>query len=226
MQHNMTVIKLPRKLRNVRLNSEAVRKKDGAGKENAVIPDTTGTVESLLKQIKTLETSLQNAREESYQAGYDEGRLRAEEEAKDRYAEFTQYLSIMERQWREALLAAEEPLIEMARQMAHKILQVQYRENSDFEDAFCESLGQILRKMMDPLQITVEISPTLAQNINLRSRMENLEGMPEKLRLVENSSLQPGECIVKSDELTVDARFETQLNNMTEKFSAGEIEDA
>lgn len=217
MQNQVINIRIPQKIRQLKLvTGDSVNGE--SGKIQAIIPDNTGTAESLVEQIKALEASLQNAREESYQAGYAEGRLRAEEESRDRYSEFTEYLTIMERQWQEALQASEKPLIELAKNMADRILQLRSAAGQDFEEAFCEKLGDVLRKMLDPVQVTLEISPELAQNIELRSRLEKRDGLPESLRVIENRSLKNGECVVKSNELWVDGKFSTQLDRLCEQM--------
>lgn len=182
-------------------------------------------IEGSEKEVITPETILAQARDKADQKvreAYSEGMERGIEAGRQQFEEaVAQAAAALEasaeamRGAREQFLASLEPqVVELALEIARRILQ---REARTDRDLLTTTVQNALRHLADREEMLIRVNPA------------DLEGLrTQKVRLIEDfddvqeiivegdESISPGGCIVESRLMQVDARIEAQLDTILE----------
>ncbi len=217
-----TVIKLGRKLKGVKDHNvyrhQAFDKdigKDVPEKSPGQIIDDARKIKRLEDRIHLLEIELQKAREESFKAGYDEGKQRTLQEALNRIEAVKLEMQQQEEHFRETLENLERPLLKLAKEMAMEVIHIHLEEKNAADEALKERLHLLLRQVVDQNNVWIEVNPdqlnvisgeTLKENLNMRDSAQ--------VNMTANPELKAGEAYIQTEDYVVDGRFENHLDKI------------
>ena len=182
----------------------------------------------MMDRINFLEKELERSQEEAFQAGFQEGRDRAVKEADGRIEEFKALSKSFEQQYLLAFEKLEKPLLHVAKKMAEKILGREIEEagkgDSIYMDTFLmEKLRELLYEVVDQLKIIIQVnpvhlewlaSPGIEKELNLQKTAD--------ISFIGDDTLQPGECLIKTEDYYIDNTYGQQLNQLVQNLSVGE----
>jgi len=174
-------------------------------------------LQQLEKQIDILEKSLQEAREEAFEAGIEEGKERAEVEfqkVKQEYRDqYTKLVESLETKFNDALEKLQRPLLELAFKIAEKVIERELEHKSDYSAYFEKLIKKYLGEIIKQGEITIQLNPDQLKQISIDDLVNELS-TANKVHLVENSDLDPGDCIIETNRIKIDARIARQLENL------------
>jgi flagellar assembly protein FliH len=158
------------------------------------------------------ESIAQAAREQGFEAGYSEGIARAESAVVDRLAMAEQLVTQVREAREEALASCERDLVELAFQIAEKV--VRQRVAAD-PDATIGVLEHALRKAFVRDGLTVLCNPEDLERLSgaselLQTRVGSLSG----LTLIGDRRISQGGVVVRTDAGDIDATIESQLERL------------
>jgi flagellar assembly protein FliH len=158
------------------------------------------------------ESIAQGAREQGFEAGYSEGVARAEAAVLERLATAEQIVAQVREAREEALASCERDLVELAFQIAEKV--VRQRVAAD-PGATVGVLEHALRKAFVRDGLTVLCNPADLERLSgaselLQTRVGSLTG----LSLIGDRRISQGGVIVRTDAGDIDATIESQLERL------------
>jgi len=181
-------------------------------------------IKKLKEQIEMLEDSLQNAREEAFQAGIEEGKEQAKLEInkiKKKYKEeYKSFIESINDKLEQALKEAASPLLELAYKIAEKIIDRELRYKQDYSQFLEEQLNKHITDIIDKGRLTIQLHPTRLPDITKENLNKELSSQ-NKIHIIENSELGPGDCVIETSDIKIDARISRQLENL--KFQNNNI---
>ncbi len=227
------VIKVPKRIRKIESQILNVQKQVPHSNENATVSENMAhealveaqKVKILKDRIKILELELQRAREESFKAGYEEGKENTLNEANKRIEQARREMERMEKAYRESLERIEQPLLELAKTMAEQILETELSIRSDHDEILLKRLRTMLREVLQEKKVAVEVHPSHLPYLKSADIREALDVPREmELTVLEGRHLHKGEAFVSSEEFYLDGRFKAQLEELGNKLSQGDGE--
>ncbi len=217
-----TVIKLGRKLKGIKDHNvyrhQAFDKdigNDVPEKSPGQIIDDARKIKRLEDRIHLLEIELQKAREESFKAGYDEGKQRTMQEALNRIEAVKLEMRRQEEHFRETLENLERPLLKLAKEMAREVIRIHMEEKDTADEVLKERLHLMLRQVVDQNNVWIEVNPdqldvlhgeTLKSNLNMKESAQ--------VNITAGPGLKAGEAVINTEDYVVDGRFENHLDKL------------
>ncbi len=177
----------------------------------------------LSDKIKVLEEELQRTREESFQAGYEEGKERGVQEAKKQIDEFKILIKSFEKQYAKTLTKMEIPLLKLAKKMAEKVVGIDLDSSAELDSILMEKLKRLLYEMIDQVKMIVVVnpvhlewldSPGIAQELNAPKNME--------ISFAGDENLKPGECIINTEDYHIDETYAAKLDRIEQELTMKE----
>jgi flagellar assembly protein FliH len=158
------------------------------------------------------EAIAQGARDQGFEVGYNEGITRAESAVVERLAMAEQLVAQVSQAREEALASCERDLVELAFQIAEKV--IRQRVAAD-PDATVGVLEHALRKAFVRDGLTVLCNPEDLERLSgaserLQSRVGSLTG----LSLIGDRRISQGGVVVRTDAGDIDATIESQLERL------------
>lgn len=203
------VFKLPRPISGIRGSGDVE-----VIEEISAEPEITA-IEVFQDQIKQLEEELQQAREQSYNAGFRDG-LAAEQEKHSQQLEvqglrFNELGQSLEKEFSEQLAHLEEPITRMSFQIAEKIL-TSPLPNTVREGALVGTIQTFLKEVLHAGDVVIHVAPENLVLVQTKKVTKDLaQTFPGKIRFVADDALAPGECLVETPENLIDGRYKHQL---------------
>jgi|GEM_PF-1995224 len=181
-------------------------------------------VKSTQHKIRILEKELQKAREESFQAGYEEGKESSRQMAERRIEQMRMEMQEHEKQYEDNVKKLDVSLLNLAKKMALVILDTELKIRDDHDNLLMEQLRKMLYEVIDQNQVMIRVNAqqqavlqgdSLKQKLNLPSKME--------ITTVVDAELKPGEAVIQTENYYVDGTFVNQLDKIEEQLRDGEI---
>ncbi len=225
------IIKIPRKIRNIetqiisKTNEFNKKKSNGTGgtsQSNKSLVEAR-KIKILKDRIRVLELELQRAREESFKAGYEEGKENTLREANKRIDQARQEITRMEKEYRDSLERIEKPLLKLAKTMAQEVIETELSLRQDHDEILLKRLRSMLHEILHEKKITVEVHPSHLPFLKSTDIKEALD-LPRELELtvLEGKHLNKGEAFVSSEQFYLDGRLKTQLDELENQLEQGE----
>ncbi len=225
------VIKVPKRIRKIESQILTMQKPSAVPGEQGQNPENmtrealveAQKVKILKDRIKILELELQRAREESFKAGYEEGKENTLNEANKRIEQARQEMARMEKEYRESLERIEMPLLELAKTMAMEVLETELSLREDHDQILLKRLRSMLREVFQEKKVTVEVNPShlpFLKSTDIRQELDLPREM--ELTVLEGKHLHKGEAFVSSDDFYLDGRLKTQIEELGNKLKQGE----
>ena len=158
---------------------------------------------------------LQRAREESFHAGYDEGKERTLQDAQNRIEAVRLEMKQQEIQFRETMEQMEKPLLELAKIMAKEVILQEIKTDADTDLILMERLRKMLNELVDQNNIIIEVNQ---QHLNMLKSTDLKEklAIDEKsdVRIIGSKSLNPGEAKIETENYFIDGTFENNIDKI------------
>ncbi len=192
-----------------------------------IVSEAEERAEALLEEAKKRakqqkEKTLEEARRQGYGDGYEEGLnigRRKMKRLRKKLKDYTSRLRELKLQGeglrRQLVLQARDDLLDLSVRIAEKIL----RSQIDLQPERIEDIVTDLLQKTTGAEVVVKAAPSSV--LLLQQSRETLRGvLPEDCRLgfESDNSLAPGECIVRSDSGTLDARLGPQLEKFRQRL--------
>lgn len=191
---------------------------DPASLAHRLAKDRERETDTLQARIEQLELELQSAREESFNAGFQDG-LEAEREKHkqnvETYAQQFGDLAVrLEGEFSQALSILEEPLLRISFDIAEKILRTAIPEKLK-KEGLIKTLSEFLSEVLHAERVVIKVSPGNFKWIHSKKVIEELENsFPGNMKFVSDSALGEGECLVETPEHVIDGGYRQQLENL------------
>ncbi|RMH63562.1 MAG: hypothetical protein D6677_06855 [Calditrichaeota bacterium] len=226
------VIKLGRKLRGIKdhnIYHQKVFDKDvkykALDKSPEQIIDDARKIKRLEDRIKILEDELQRARDESFRAGYDEGKQRTMQDALNRIEAVRHEMKQQEAHFRETLENLEKPLLRLARAMAAEVIQQELQSDEKQDAALRERLRLMLEQVIDQNNVWIKVNPSQLNAIHPEEMREQGYVNPEaRVHVSGDDRLKPGEAHVDTEDYQIDGSFENHLDKLEADVTRGNTE--
>lgn len=160
------------------------------------------------------ERALEEARQAGYQAGYAEGLSEGERIARDMREEASRVLQEALKTREEVLRSIEEEAIELALEIARKVIHQEVKASGDMVLAIARDA---LQEVISGKSYKLRVSP--ADAVTVREHKGELEGLlpgGATLQVVSEEDLSPGGCIVETEEERLEATVEGQFEEIAE----------
>ncbi len=230
-----TVFKLNRKLKGIKdhniYNVNVLKNKDvSAGAETPVAKEKIITDARLIKRLQDrvvlLEDELQRTREESFKAGYDEGKQRTMQDALNRIEAAKHEMRALEDHFNETLENLEKPLLDLAKIMAEEVIHMHIKLNDETDDILKLRLHNMLEELIEQNHITIQVNPDQLDVINDVGIINQLKkGSGKDINITGNDRLAKGEAIAESEDYYIDGRFENNLNKLKSSMEHGDSDE-
>lgn len=206
----------------VRAGEKYIGNLDSANELSAedYIKGTLNNEKILSDKVKVLEEELQRTREESFQAGYQEGRERGVLEAKKQIDDFKILIKSFEDQYSKALAKMETPLLTLSKKMAEKVVGIDLDSSAELDSILMERLKKLLYEMIDQVKLVVVVnpvhlewldSPGIDQELNVPKNME--------ISFVGDENLKPGECIINTEDYHLNETYAVKLDRIEQQLT-------
>jgi flagellar assembly protein FliH len=221
-----SVIRLPRPLsRLVRPGEQRVIEDEVLSETDTVQEveeEDSGQLLMLQSRIELLEQELQEAREQSYNVGFQDGlvaeRKKHKEKMEAHAQHFKELAERLEQEFDQALERLEEPLLRMSFHISEKILTVPLPE-SVRNEALLGNIQSFLKEVLHEGGVVIHVSPANLAFIQSDEQSDKLkQSYPGRIRFVADDSLAPGECLVETPEHIIDGRYKNQLAILESKL--------
>ncbi len=225
-------IKVPRPIKRIEpqiISAGKVSKKSGRSKSGQKEKDLASSLIEAQKiklykdRIKVLELELQRAREESFKAGYEEGKENTLREANKRIEIARKEIARMEKEYRESLERIENPLLELAKEIAREILNTELSLREDYDAILLERLRRMLQEVLQEKKVTVEVHPAHLPFLTSSDIKETLN-LPREMELtvLQGKRLKKGEAFVTTEQYYIDGRFKSQIEELGNQLLHGD----
>lgn len=190
--------------------------------EEEVADEVAGQLLMLQSRVDHLEKELQEAREQSYNLGFQDG-LAAEREQHRQKLEaharqFRELAERLEKEFDQALTRMEEPLLRMSFHISEKILTAPLPE-AFRNEALVGTIQSFLKEVLHEGSVVIHVSPENLSLVQSEEMSEKLkQSFPGRIRFVADDSLDPGECLVETPEHIIDGRYQNQLTILESKL--------
>jgi flagellar assembly protein FliH len=159
---------------------------------------------------------VEQAKTDGFQSGYEEGLKQAEEEMKQHYADLIQEAQQLVEQGfqvKNQIIAEAEPfLLELSTAIAEKIVQ---RHLADSPELHLQWIQGMLARKREKGVITLCVAPSQFMFINAsREELTRSIDSQAELQIIPDASVQDAGCMIRSALGTIDARIDTQLNEI------------
>ena len=171
----------------------------------------------LKKKNSILESSLQNAREEAFLTGIEEGKEQLRHEMED---ELKIELENLKKAIDKILVdfsnnfdKISNHVLILSKNIAKQILKNELKNEDQYNQLLLDQIEKILHELLDQEIITINVCPQQMQCI-LNADIEKEFNIPDKIKIkfCEDRNLEPGECSLESSNLVVEGKFDSQLD--------------
>lgn len=158
----------------------------------------------------------QQEKEEAYKNGYSDGfqmgTAKGQEEAARISGEFNQLITDVRNQRGEIFRQAELEIVELALAIARKIISVHAEL---MPDIVIDSARKAVKLLLDRTSLVVKVAPE--QEMFIRENLDRLYEMDDRIQKIDietDRRVRPGGCMLDTESGNVDARIETELQNI------------
>lgn len=170
-------------------------------------------------KVKMLEEELQRTREESFQAGYQEGKEQGINEAKKQINDLRSLVTSFKEEYASSISKLETPLLKLAKKMAEKVIGIDLDSTAELDSLLMERLKKLLYEVMDQGKVMIIVnpvhlewleSPGIEKELNTPKTME--------ISFIGDQKLSPGECIINTEEFHIDETYASKLERLEQNL--------
>jgi len=194
---------------------EYMKQKSQSGK-----PRTDKELVKVLKdRLNVLELELQKAREDSFQAGFEEGKERGHSDAAQELEEMKKQVNVLADEYKESILKLEIPILKLARGIAEKIIMSELKNGLEAEKIAIENIRKGLEEVIDEGQAVIRMAPEHLKSFagkDIKKEL-NIQGKLD-VNMIGDKSLKKGETVVESENYVIDGTYSAQLDHMQDQM--------
>ncbi len=158
------------------------------------------------------EKAMKEAKDSGYDAGYQEGLLKAEQEHEALIKTAQQIVSQTEKEYRSVLINSEQDIVQIAIKSAEKIL---HQKLIDEPENFIKIVKATIKEVIEQSDIMIKVHPNEYGLITeYREEIEQLFPNKAKITLYPDETLSHKSCIVESPYGIIDSSIDTQLEQL------------
>lgn len=183
-------------------------------KAQEIITEARSQGEQETEQIKqeAYQSAFDKGRKEGSEAGYRDGLTKANEEAVAIRLQAEEVLAQAEKIRQQTLEKMEEEIVELAREIAEKLVSRQLTLDPGMVMQIAE---ESLRLVADRLQVVLYINPQEMELVETRrDHLESLLSERAQLQFIADGEIQPGGCRVETEQGRVDATMKTRWDQL------------
>lgn len=203
----------------------------------AIIPDEFNNIETFqeLPEVIEREKEEQAHKQEllnEFNKGLEEGKKKAEAELEQKYEQdllnqAKEFYSIMAT-YEERIKKFENNFHNLVINVSKKIAEKVVRKEIEYESTIKEILEKNLDKIIGSNEIVIKLNKQDYDLIQKSSKQFMQQYGINKMRFEANSSIQQGGCLIESEMGNIDARVDSQINELVNalenKFMTPEVE--
>ena len=171
--------------------------------------------------IEARESEVDKARQEGYEDGYEDGQEQAREDTAEMIARGEEILDEARRERESYLLDHRNELVRLATRMAEKIV----RKTVEVDEEVAERVvKEALEEISEAKEISLVLHPDdykLVRDV-VEAEKEDHPSLTE-ITLVEDSRLEPGGCLIRTDFGDLDASVQGQLAHLSDQLLTGNV---
>ena len=169
------------------------------------------------EEIELLKTqALEEARQQGFQIGYDEGFQKAREDVHLKVINLEAIADSSFKLKKEIMLSAEQEILQLSIVIAEKVLKQQLEIKPEM---IIEIIRAAINELKDKEEIKIIINPALKDQLyNFSEELKTLIKGMKAIKIVEDKTIHANSAIVESPESRIDARLETQIAKITEEI--------
>ena len=186
-----------------------------------IIAQAKATAESCLSEANQQVAPIkQQAYDEGHQQGYQEGLIQGKQAGvaemqqviEQGIAKTVQMSAAGEEAAKQMILAAEEQIVEIALAVARKILAYEIAENPM---VVLPLVKAALQKVSDQEDVVIRVSmDDFDAVLQAKKELQTMVGREQALKIIVDSTIESGSCVIDTSYGTVDARVDTQLETI------------
>lgn len=196
--------------------SQEIRQKAEDDAKN-IIDEARSEAKSIESEIQDKESQILNdARKRGYQDGWEEGVNKGSDEVKRLIERIQIILNTAIQKRNEIFIETEQQIVGLVLLIAKKVIKV-ISENQ--KNVVINNVIQALRKLKSrgEIAIRVNLSDLELTSEHKRDFVEMVEGI-KSIKILEDSTVDRGGCIIDTDFGSIDARISSQLNEIEDKI--------
>jgi flagellar assembly protein FliH len=177
------------------------------------------------RQVEELQAALAEVHERRYNEGFAAGEKAGYQSGVDNIQEsiqnLNQVLLEIQQQQTELLHGCEQLVVDFALKLLEKVMGTQEFQNLTVDSAKLQQLVErALSEFADSAKFVIRLHRDVAKIVEARKSEFNAMLVNEgTVVIVEDPSLQPGDCLIETDFGVLDARVESQINELKSVFS-------
>lgn len=174
------------------------------------------------EQVRKLayQDGFQQGSREGYDRGYRDGLAKAAEEAAAIRAQADEVLNQTEELRREKLEALEQEIVDLAREIAERLLTMQLSLD---REVILSVASESLKLVADRLSVVLFVSPDELELVeNRKDELRSLLPARAQLQVVADAAIEPGGCRIDTGQGGVDATMETRREALQKALYARE----
>ncbi len=191
--------------------------RDAHEEANAILSNAQNEIDAWWSERRaTDEQMIEESKEAGFSQGYEEGVKLAEAEVKQQYDDVvTQAEQLVEHAFivKNQIISEAEPfLLELSTIIAEKVIQKQLTIEQDYQ---IELIQKLLQRKRDKGVITLCVSPSqfMLMNASREELSRSIDAQAE-LQIIPDATVQDFGCVIRSSLGTIDARIDTQLEEI------------
>ena len=216
----MNHIRIPLKRKVANLNVVVKAGSDNESFNSAELYHSTPEqVEELQAQIKTLRLALLEARDQSYQMGYKEGREAALEDLRKQIEDVSTECKTMVGSLKEQIDAtiykAVKPMVKLSIRIAERIIGDQLEDAEKKKAVLIHRIGELIKKVSSTKTLKIYVNPTQMNWVSMAPELESIAfPASSDVNFIPNEDLSPGECLIETDDYIVEGDLTSQLDHI------------
>jgi len=167
-------------------------------------------------RIRNLETELQKARSEAYQAGYQEGQNIAKSEARKQFGQlstdFNNNIQSIHTEFKDTIESLAGPMLKLTLGISEQLIQRELTFDGRANEILLLQIRRMLNETVSQTRAVIQVNTSQLDWITGSDILKTLH-VPQKdnLRFIPNPQLKPGECKLETEDYLVDSTITTQL---------------
>jgi flagellar assembly protein FliH len=175
----------------------------------------------LRNRIFSLESALQTVREESFRAGFQEGKKTAEDEFRgtlEKYkTEFQQITESLDEQFLEAIKKMEIPILRLSIKIARKIIGDQIKQSNAQNKFLKTQIERFLNVIISQGKIVIFVNPEQLAWIS-QEEHKSEKSFEGNIVFKSNTNLKSGECLLETEDYIIDGTIDGQLDRIEKQL--------
>lgn len=195
----------------------AVAKTEAQKEAEKIIANAKAEAEKIIADAHSEEEKIKSeASESGYKAGHDEGYSTGEDEINRLIERLHKMVEAVMLRREEILKETEQQIVELVILMTRKVVKIiSETQKTTILSNVLAALKKVRTRGIVTLHVNLEDLKLATSNVDeFIKRVENVEG----IKVVEDSTVEKGGCIVETDFGAIDARISSQLSELEDKI--------